>query len=854
MKYFLLLSIACCLSYSLLAQPLAGSSNIEQLMLAAETAEEQDNWYYALEKYKEAYDKQKDDKELLLKLANLNYNLRDFISAERYYKQLFRRIEPEDATNNDHRFYYGRSLKINEKPDEAVMVFQDYLRHVEIDSMRTLAEREIVGAEMAMNAPEETSEVTVEGVGRKVNGMFSEYSPALAEDGKVLYFSTWAATEVVVPEDVNAPENFSRIFMSTQKENRKGEVEWQKAEPLSVEVNRPGTHTANPAISVDGRRLFYNRIVLEGNKPSEAVIYSSDVDDTGWKSGNEVEGVNGDYLALQPAVGELFGKEVLFFASDMPGGYGGLDIYYAPYEGDNSYGDPVNLGKTINTIGDDYTPFYYDGTLYYTTDGLPTMGGTDIYYSVWNGTNWSEPENMGPGFNTAQDDQSFRLYGDGYVGFLTSNRLGGRSVKSKTCCDDIYGFEIAQLYADLVVGIFTEDKKGLVGGNTRLVPVANGTPLNDGEKQQKEKGNRFDYGLDLETEYIVIADHPDYYPDTFAFNTLGLEESKTIEHRFFLKAKPVPPPKPEFDTITIEEAIVLENILYDFNKSAIRPEAEADLSVVQGLMEEYPDMVIELSSHTDARGNASYNKTLSKRRADSARRWLIGKGISGSRIKTEGYGKTVPQTVNDRIKERYDWLTIGDVLTEEYIAGLGSTEQQEAAHELNRRTEFKILEGPTSIIIKREILEKKPTPAPNRNSLPQAKPIKEANDTLVRSPLSSLYGQKELDGLPVLRFDHRKLNLGLVKKGETRSFSYTFTNIGSAPAQIMLIQACDCTTTEHDNSKIYQPGESGTIEVTFDSKDKTAAETITVDIFLEQNDAREVPIIEAVEYDFDIAY
>lgn len=860
MKKIVLLLLGCFAVVALAAQPLAGSSNVEQLLAAATLAESQSNWNYALEKYEEAYDKE-EEPELLKKIAYLSYEIRDTKAAERNYRSLFRKIDGADTTFNADRFFYGRVLKMNGKHDDAIMVFQDFLRHNQDDVLKTLAEREITGAEMALNTPESSSEVTINSIGNRVNGSFSEYSPALSADGKALYFSTWDAKDVIVPSDPNDESNYSRIFMSTASEGRDGETEWGRPEPLSEEVNRPRFHTANPAISADGRRLYYNRIILEGNEPKESALYVSDVEDTGWKSGNPVAGINGEYLVLQPAVGELFGNEVIFFASDMPGGLGGFDIYYATYEGENSYADPVNLGPSINTVGDDITPFYFDGTLYFSTDGYPTFGGKDIYYSVWNGSNWSNPEHMGVGFNSTQDDQSFRLYGEGYLGFLTSNREGGRSVKSRTCCDDIYGFEIAKLYADLVVGLFTEDRKGLVGGNVRLVPVVNDTPVGNGERQEKEKGNRFDYGLNLETDYLVIADHPKYYPDTFAFNTLGLEESKTFEHRFFLKALPLPDPLPEFDTIEIAEAIVLENILYDFDKATIRPESEDDLNVVLGLMEEYPDMVIELGAHTDSRGKATYNRNLSQRRADSAKRWLVTKGVNPNRIETKGYGMTVPQTVSDAVARRYDWIEAGAVLTDDYINGLSNKERRENAHLLNRRTEFKILEGPTSIIIRRDILEKK-TQAPQRQSMPRAKKLTQgkkvvaaqasANDTLKISPLSSLYGIEDPSGYPVLDFEHRKYNLGPVKKGETRSFSYTFTNRGDAPAQIMLIQACECTTTEHDNRKVYQPGESGTIEVVFDSSDKDAPETITIDIFLEQTDPKDNPILEMIEYEFEI--
>lgn len=842
---------------TLLAQPLAGSSKTEQILAAAELEVELSSYDQALAKYMELYERDEDDKTLIPIIAELNYRLRDYAAAERWYRQIFRRMESSDTTYNEHRFYYGRSLKIMEKHDDAIMVLQDFLRHADDGPMKILAEREITGAEMAQNAPETTSEVTLEGAGRKVNSLFSEYSPALSKDN-VLYYASASSNEVIVPEDVNNPDNFIRIFMSNQKEGRKGKKEWDRPEALSVEVNRPGVHTANPAISGDGRKLYYNRIELESQRMVSAKIYVSDVDDNGWKSGNEITGgVNGEYLALQPAVGELFGNEVLFFTSDMPGGFGGRDIYYATREGEDKFGEPVNLGEKINTVGDDEMPFYFDGTLYFSTTGQPTLGGHDIYYSVWNGSEWSEAQNMGPGFNTSQDDLSFKLYGDGYRGFLTSNRKGGRSIKSKTCCDDIYEFEIAQLYADLVVGVFTEARKGLLGATVNLIPVQPNTqkPVGGADTQTKEKGNRFDYGLELENAYLVTVSHPDYYPDTFAFDVIGLEESKTVEHRFFLKAKPVPPPPPEYDTVTLNQAIRLENILYDFNKSTIRPSSEVDLNQLYHILDSIPEItLIELSAHTDARGTDSYNMTLSKRRAQSARRWLIEKGIDGKRLQAEGFGETVPQTINASLASRYDFLKEGDVLTEAFINALPNEEQQEAAHELNRRTEFKILEGPTTLVIKR-IIKQEVKEQPKRNNLPmevQTTPAKAKNDSLKISHLSSLIGQEDLSGLPILDFEFRAYNLGPVKKGEKRTFDYTFTNRGEGEAKVMIISACECTTVEHDNSKVYKPGESGTIEVTFDSESKDEDETITIDIFLEQVDHQEMPIVEALEYSFKL--
>jgi len=666
------------------AQPLAGASNEEKVLAAADSARRTNNWFVALENYETAYD-QNDDLPLRPEIALMNLNLRDIKAAVRNYTQVFRRVESSDTTNNIHRYHFGRALKMAGQYDDARTYFEDFLLHNTDEQLEYFTKMELQGIKLYRDMPKETSEVALKGLDRKVNSSFSEYSPILSADESTLYFSTWQATAAVPQTDANDEKSFK-------------------------EVNRPGVHSANPALSADGRRLYYNRIQMESNRIAAAKIYVSDADDNGWKSGNPVSGINSnDHLVLQPAPGELFGGEVLFFVSDMDGGYGGRDIYYAPYQGDGRYGEPVNLGETINTVGDDDTPFYFDGTLYFSTNGRPTMGGFDIFYSAWDGSKWSAAENMGPGFNSTVDDQSLSVFGDGLVGFITSNREGGRSVKSKTCCDDIYGFQIASLYANLVVGIFNEAKEPLTTGAVVLQPLLNDFPEGPGNQKSRDDGNRYDFGLELETSYSVVASSPGYFPDTIEINTLGLEESKEIQHVFFLRKIPVPPPPTEFyDTIAIEEAITLENILYDFNKADIKTEAEPDLKVVQGLMEEYPDMVIELGSHTDSRGDSGLNQKLSQRRAASARKWLIINGsISGPRIKTKGYGKTVPQTVSARLAERVDFLNEGDVLTDAFINGLPDKETQERAHELNRRTEFKILEGPTTIVIRRDVIERK---------------------------------------------------------------------------------------------------------------------------------------------------
>jgi hypothetical protein len=269
-------------------------------------------------------------------------------------------------------------------------------------------------------------------------------------------------------------------------------------------------------------------------------------------------------------------------------------------------------------------------------------------------------------------------------------------------------------------------------------------------------------------------------------------------------------------------------------------------------MEEYPDLVIELSSHTDYQGQDRYNMSLSRRRADAARRWLIARGgIEAARIKFEGYGETQPTVVSDRLSERTGFPA-GDTLTEAYIRAL-PPEQQDLANQINRRTEFKVLEGPTSIIIRRDVIERA-IEGPDRKGLPRPPQGRGVSDSI--HPMSSLHGKpaEEVAALPVLVFEERQQDIGSVRPGDKREFSYTFTNRGQVPAKVMLIQACDCTTVVHDDSRVYQPGESGTIQVIFDSATKTEGETLGIDIFLEQeHPATGQPVTELLEYSYEIA-
>lgn len=818
------------------AQPLNKASYATMIQTAEELVANAD-YYNALDWYQQAYD-ESEDREILPIIADLHTTLRDYPRAEKAYARLLRRDKENKYA--ELRFQYGRMLKMNGKYDDAIEEFEKYIAFTSDDIKKELAQNEMTGAEMAM-VMGESSKVTLENIGNPINTRLSQYSPVVTSDGNTIFYSSFSEDqkEAIILDEKNTDYHV-KVYTSTYDD-----TDWSKPTPLGEKINRPGYHTANVALSPNNKRLYFTRASLQGNTISESKIYMSTKGSDGWEGATELEGINGDYIATHPAVGELFSKEVLFFVSDMEGGYGGLDIYYATYKGEGVYADPVNLGPKINTVGDEVTPDFHDGTLYFSSTGHPGIGGMDIFYSVWDGATWSEPKNMGKGFNSSVDDMYFNMTESGYKGFITSNRPGGKSAHGKTCCEDIYDFEIAQVYADLVAGVFDNGKQPIKGATVSLIEMSNAaTPIS----RENKSGNRFDFGLDLEKAYKVVATAPGYYPDSTTLTTVGVKEIKTFQHNFFLKAKPKPP---VYDTLTTETPIVLENILYDFDSDKIKEQSEFDLQVVYELMTEYPDMVIELRSHTDNRGNDDYNENLSQRRAEAARRWLMKKGLPRERIQATGYGEKVPQTVSAKVAAQHSFLKEGDILTEEYIDALATEEQKEIAHQLNRRTEFQIIEGPTKIIIKSTRLRKQEAPkktTPTKSTSTKKKQSSKSKRSRNRGTQVTPKATEK----PRLEFSPRLIDLGQVKKGEVKTFEYTFTNPGKTVAKISLISSCDCTKTRASKEQL-KLGETATLYVEFDSTEKEESETVDIDIFLDNPDpTSDELILEMVQYKFEL--
>jgi peptidoglycan-associated lipoprotein len=852
------LALVCLTWGGLFAQPI-NRPTAAKMAKAAEEAATSNNPYAALEYYQKVFDETK-EQQAAIKIAEMNYILRDYANAEKQFGRFVNRASKTltPAEVNDLRYYYAMCLKLNGKYADAVSAFRTYLDEAGKDlppAKMAMIKNEIAGCEMAPKL-KPTPNLNVANGGKKLNAPQTESSPSFS-NGK-LYFTS-IRKKTVVTLDGKEGDWYSKVYTA-----EKAGAEFGEPKALGTEINRESWHQGNVSITPDGKTMYFTRVETENNGMKSSKIFFSPLNSDGWGAANEVTGVNGDYVAKHPCEGELFGEKVLFFVANIPGGQGGDDIYYAPKRGEGQFGAPINLGAVVNTVGNEVTPFYRDGKLFYSSNGRPSIGGLDVFESQWNGTTWSEPRNLGPNVNSSVDDLHYVQNTDGLSGFFVSNRPGINNLKSKTCCDDIYAWEIERVKVNLLARTFRlkkgneKENPGLTGCSVQIYD------LGDRSKDLKKVGdatnasaNDFAFDLLPDRTYMLIANRDEYTSDTLRFNTVGIKKSTTVEKKITLRMKRKTPTPPPVDSIVVRtnEPIRLNSIYYDFNDDKILPAAEKDLQFLLDLMNKYTDMKIELSSHTDARGDDKYNEGLSQRRAQNAKNWLTQRGIVTDRITPAGYG------------ERQLLNSCGN--------GVKCTEEE---HQLNRRTEFKILSGPTSITIEKK--EKRPatiqgTKPPANGTKPQnpggnqSKPLffyLLSNNNEEKSGLLSLRGLVNLNPdttkpvkpapKPVktwanpadreIKFEQESFHFDTVQALTIVSRRYTFKNTGTRNLEIEVVSACDCMAIDWTRGRI-RPGKQAVIDVSFNSKGWKNNINKDIDVIFKNNDAKGYPLIKQLK-------
>lgn len=630
---------------------------------------------------------QKDEPIILLHLGDIKRTLyKDFASAQSYYKKYKERV-PDDAHID---------MKIKSCELGAAWIKQP-TRH-EVANFKKLNTRE------------------------------NDWAPSWGNPSKKnqLFISSSRDGSNGKGTDVWTGQSFSDIYMTEKPKSRNTEWPGEWSEPGSIDleefvntVSNEGEAVANPK----GSTIYFTRCGVEKKKVVTCKIYSSQKKGKGWGEATEIKLGLDSFDFVHPAI--TSDELTMYFASNMGGGEGGYDIWVAKRtKKSKPFDAPVNLGPKVNTWAADMFPtLRNDSTLYYSTKGLPGVGGFDIFKTVNNKDNWSEPVNLQVPINSEADDITILFdetaYNDPlssapYVekGFFASNRKEGKADGGF----DIWTFKLRPL-------IFT--LSGIIKDSVSLQPIAGADVIITGSNNTSFKtitDNKGYYMFDktkvmLDVTYDMVVSKKGYYENSNTKGketTVGLKENKDLKHNFILN--PIP-----------KDPIVLPDILYDLGKWDLKPQYQDSLKGLHKIMIENPTFVIELRSHTDVRPIAMTNDTLSQYRAQSCVNYLITLGIEPGRLVAKGYGEKVPRNLFKDTRSTYEgkefMFNKGITLTPEYIKDLPSKPEQEAAHNLNRRTEFRILRDDYVVSTnKNDSLNKSGSvtfiSAPNMNTIP----------------------------------------------------------------------------------------------------------------------------------------
>ena len=569
--------------------------------------------------------------------------------SESYYRQL-----AEEEPSFNHYFFLGQSLKAQQKNAEAKAAFEKARTYTSDEVLLLRNQREIESIELAQGIGSYWPKHELINY-KELNTAGADYAPVFSED--FLYFTSGRQASGLYPA-TGTP--YTKLFRA-------------RADGLKVDVgaiqalpefkNEEGLNQGAIAISPDGNTIIYGRGNSISSKDlSETALFVSYFRGSGftqpiWMPVNEDETWWNSTPAFSPDGLELY------FASNRPGGFGGIDLYKATRLANSDFGNPVNLGPAINTPGNEMFPrMAEDGKFFFSSDGHPGYGKLDLFVAESDGSGKQLVINLGENINSKDDD--FGIFFTEYpkAGFLSSNREGGVGD------DDIYYFEDKTpkpKIVNVLLNVFTKELKA--DGTPGVLPQARVVLYGSDGKQQggdfTNTNGRVRFTMSTDSDYTIIASKSGYFSKSIPYTTKGktpdpatlVQEVTNISLDTTLV----------LDQLILDKSIVLDNIYYDLDKAEIRPDAAVELDKLVKILLDNPAIRIELSSHTDTRSSDAYNLDLSQRRAQSAVDYIVSKGVDAARLVAKGYGESQ--------------LIIKDAQTEE-------------EHQTNRRTEFKVIE------------------------------------------------------------------------------------------------------------------------------------------------------------------
>lgn len=557
------------------------------------------------------------------------------------------------------QFYIGELLRMQGDYRGAEKAYQTYLDSFPSDER---ARQMLQSLSEATGIKERGSAYTVK-METMFSGSRSDYAPAYnGDEATTLYFST--TRPAVTGSDLSGITGMKPGDIYMVRKDEKGK--WKSPEPVEGGLNTENDEGAT-AFSSDGKTMYLTVCRTDPQYPRMAEIWTSQRADAGWGKPAALK-ITADTLSSYAHPAPSPDGRWLYFTSDMPGGYGGTDLWRARMDA-HGVGSIENLGPEINTEGNECFPaFRPSGELYFSSDGrTPSLGGLDLYRAKQDTIteHWTVVHLPAP-MNSPADDFGITFEGWHNRGYFSSNRsTGGRG------WDKIYSFSYPEVLQTVKGWVYEQDGYELPEALVYIVG-------NDGtnEKLSVKSDGSFEMAITPGVDYLLLATCKGY----LNFRNNLHADSLEVEHQHVL----------QFPLPSINVPVLVRNVFYEFDKADLTPESTAALDRLTNMLKENPNVTIELAAHCDYRGNDDYNLRLSQRRAESVVRYLTEHGIEAERLTAKGYGETMPKIVNKKLLETYPFLHEGDTLTVPYILALPA-DQQEVCNALNRRTEFRVL-------------------------------------------------------------------------------------------------------------------------------------------------------------------
>lgn len=626
----------------------------------ADLAFERGQYYQAIERYKKAYKKTR-KKKFEDERMRITYQLGECYRLTDNVRQAaiqYKRVGKSEFPKNNPIYYlhYGDVLKRNEKYDEALTNYNLYTQAVPDDPRGQRAADDIKHIKEWLENPSKYEVTRV----KALNSKSSDFGVAwISNNYNDIIFTSTREGGVAREKDAITGQHFSDFYYTRQDKNNN----WDKPELVDEEdgINTNGSE-GMPFFTKSFSDVYFTRCPNDKKRQSGCQIVKSRRTGTSFSEAVVVEiaGIDSLDVVGHPTLNS--DESIMYFVSERQGGFGGKDIWMTMKDESGKFGRPFNLGEIVNTPGDEMFPFLRnDSTLYFSSDGHGGMGGLDIFVTTKDSTGvWSKPVNMKYPINSIGNDFSIIFHPTEERGFFASNRDSRNGMD-----DDIYYFIEPPI--TFTVNGTIKDKNSLQyvsGANVSII----GTDGTKATTLSSDNGAfQFNEGvLNLNNIYILTIDKNNYFTSTDTISTVGLEFSKDFTPNYEIAMIP-------------DGSIVLPEIQYDLGKWDLKPQFEDSLQGLIEILQLNPNITIELGSHTDFRGSETSNDILSQKRAQAVCDYLVVRGIDPMRLTAKGYGERVPRTVD------------GQKLTEEYINSLPTEEQKEKAHQLNRRTEFRVL-------------------------------------------------------------------------------------------------------------------------------------------------------------------